>query len=211
METEQRNEKFRILMAFGIVGPVVALSLTLVDVILSPWFNWSTSALSDLGVHQDSFLFNIGLIFEAAANLLFVIGLKKLKLTGTGTALALGVAGVSLGFVGIFNENHHPFHLIFALIYFIVFPLSIIAFSAGKRNSRGYARAVGYFTAVIGLIFIIVGIIQDFGVVSTPLGLGFYELVEAIMLSVWMIYTGGFYLAVNRSELNESGAAHQKY
>ena len=200
METEQRKDKFRILMVFGIIGPIVALSLTMVDVIMSPWFSWSTSALSDLGVHQDSFLFNMGLIFEAAANLLFVIGLNKLKLTGTGTAVALGVAGVSLGFVGIFNENHHPFHLIFALIYFIVFPLAKIAFSAGKRNTRGDARAVGYITAVVGLIFIIIGIVQDFGVVTTPLGLGFYELVEAIMLSVWMIYTGGFYLAANRSE-----------
>lgn len=199
METKQENDEFRIMMVFGIIGPVVALSLTLVDVIISPWFQWSTSALSDLGVHHDSFLFNMGLIFEAAANLLFVIGLKKLHLTGTGTAVALGVAGVSLGFVGIFNENHPPFHLIFALVYFIIFPLAIIAFSAGKMNSRRYSRLVGYITAVVGLIFIIVGIIQDFGVVTTPLGLGFYELVEAIMLSVWMIYTGAFYLAGNRS------------
>lgn len=206
MENELKKENFRLLMVFGIIGPVVALSLIMVDVFLSPWYSWNTNALSDLGVHQYSYLFNVGLIFEAAANLLLVIGLKKLKLTGTGTAAALAVAGISLGMVGIFNENHHPFHLIFALIYFIVFPIGILAFSAGNSDKR-YSSAAGYICAVIGLAFIVVGIVQVFNVFSTPLGLGVYELGEAIMLSVWLIYTGAFYLTVNVAQKNRLEAS----
>ncbi len=194
MENNQENERFRILLVFGIIGPVVALSLTFLDIILSPWFSWDTNALSDLGVHPYSFLFNMGLIFEAAANLLFVIGLRKLGHANRGTAIALAVAGFSLGLVGIFTENYHPFHMVFALIYFIIFPLGIISFSVEKWDKRGYAPTVGYATAVIGLTFIIVGIIQALGGISTPLGLGLYELVEAIMLSIWLIYTGAYYL-----------------
>ena len=181
-------------MVFGIIGPVIAISFLILDISLSPWYSWGTSALSDLGVHQYSFLFNGGLIVEAVANLIFAIGLRKLNLASSGTAAALAVAGVSLGLVGIFNENYHPLHLIFALIYFIIFPFAIIAFSSGKRNSSNYSATVGYACAAIGLVFIIVGIIQDFNVFSTPLGLGVYEFVEAIMLSVWTFYTGAFYL-----------------
>ena len=195
MSKSETNVKFRNFLSFGIIGPLVVIPLTLLDVYLSPWFSWSSNALSDLGVHPYSYLFNGGLIFEAVSNFIFAIALRKLDLTSSGTAAALAVAGISLGFVGIFNENHPPFHLIFALIYFIVFPIAIIAFSAGSRAIGGYSRAVGYLCAIIGLVFIVVGIVQDFNVISTPFGLGVYELVEAIMLSIWTVYTGAFYLS----------------
>ncbi len=194
MATEAEVGKYSILMAFGIIGPVVAISLTIIDILLSPWYNWGTSALSDLGVRPYSYLFNGGLILEAITNLLFAVGLKKLNATSSGTAAALAVSGISLGLVGIFNENYHPLHLIFALIYFIVFPVAIIAFSAGKRSARGYSVSAGYLLAAVGLIFIIIGIIQDFNLFSTPLGLGVYEFVEAAMLSIWTVYTVAFYL-----------------
>lgn len=193
MENTQLNEKFRILMIFGVIGPIAAVSLTLIDVGLSPWYSWSTSALSDLGVHQYSYLFNGGLIFEAITNLLFAVGVKKLNVTNIGTAATIAVAGLSLGLVGIFNENYHSLHLTFALIYFIVFPLGIIAFSAGKKNLPGYCSLLGYATSMIGLVFIMIGILQDFNLFNTPFGLGLYELVEAIMLSIWIVYTGAFY------------------
>ncbi len=205
MASEQEISRFRGLMIFGIIGPVIAISFTILDISLSPWYSWGSSALSDLGVHQYSFLFNGGLIIEAIANLIFAIGLRKLNLANSATASTLAVAGVSLGLVGIFNENYHPLHLIFALTYFIIFPIAIIAFSSGKRNSENYSRAVGYMCSAIGLVFIIVGIVQDFNVFSTPLGLGVYEFVEAVMLSLWTFYTGAFYLTrVEKANMDES-------
>lgn len=182
-------------MIFGIIGPIIALSLIVVDIMLSPWYSWYTNALSDLGVHPYSYLFNGGLIIEAGANLLFVIGLRKLDLAGKGIAVILAVSGIALGLVGVFNEHHGLEHLTFALIYFILFPIAIILFSAGKRIRGHYSRSLGYGCSVVGLAFIIVGILQDFKLFKTGLGLGFYEMVEAVLLSIWVVYTGSYYLA----------------
>jgi hypothetical protein len=46
---------------------------------------------------------------------------------------------------------------------------------------------MGVILAIVGLAFIVVGILEDFSLVKTPLGLGFYELVEAVCLIVWSV------------------------
>lgn len=194
MNGEKDGINGRSLLFFGIVGPFIAILFVVLDILLSPWYSWYTNALSDLGVHPYSFLFNGGLIFEAVSNLLFAVALKKLNYAGTATATVLAVSGISLGFVGIFNENYHLEHLTFALIYFILFPAGIIMFSSGSRAGRSYSRTIGYFTSIVGLAFIIVGILQNFNLFSTGLGLGFYEFVEAVLLSIWAIYTATLYL-----------------
>lgn len=194
MNMEKTGTNGRFLLFFGIVGPFIAILFVVLDILLSPWYSWYTNALSDLGVHPYSFLFNGGLIFEAISNLIFAIILRKLNYASPATAIILAVSGVSLGFVGIFNENYHLEHLTFALIYFILFPIGIIMFSTNSRAGRGYSRALGYFAAVVGLVFIIVGILQDFNVFSTGLGLGVYEFVEAVLLAIWAIYTASHYL-----------------
>ncbi len=195
MAESGENSTYRWLMFFGIIGPIVAISFVIIDTLISPWYTWSKNALSDLGVHTDSFLFNGGLLFEAATNVLFVIGLKKLKLASTPVSVLLIVSGLALGLVGIFNEHHEPFHLIFALIYFILFPIGIIIFSLSKRTlGKGYIRAVGIVLSIIGLAFIVVGILEDFNVIGTSLGLGFYEFVEAVMIGAWPVYTGAVFI-----------------
>ena len=59
---------------FGVVGPLVAYFFIGLSIILSPWFSWSTDALSDLGhsVKSDvASLYNFGLLL---AGFLLVIG-----------------------------------------------------------------------------------------------------------------------------------------
>lgn len=186
---------YRLLMFFGIIGPIIAIGFVVLDIMLSPWYTWSSSALSDLGVNRYSFLFNGGLLFEAATNVLFIVGLKKMKLASTPVSIILIISGLSLGLVGIFNEHHEPFHLIFALVYFILFPIGIIAFCATKRTlGKAYIQAIGIITSLVGLLFIIVGILEDFSIFHTVLGLGFYEFVEAIMLGIWPVYTGAVFI-----------------
>lgn len=195
MAGTENATSYRWLMLFGIIGPVVAIGFVVIDILLSPWYSWSTSALSDLGVNRYSYLFNGGLLFEAATNVLFVIGLRKMGLSSVPVSAMLVISGLSLGFVGIFNEHHPPFHLIFALIYFILFPIGIIAFCATKdKLGKGYIKFVGILVALVGLAFIVVGIIQDFNVIHTSLGLGFYEFVEAFMLGIWPVYTGAVFI-----------------
>lgn len=186
-----RNSAF---LVFGVIGPIAAVGMILLDVFISPWYSWSTNALSDLGVHPYSYLFDGGVIIEAIANLIFVVGLYRGGYAGTGTSALLAASGISLGFVGIFNETHHLLHLTFALVYFILFPIAIVLFSASRKLKGGYPRAVGYLAALIGLVFIIAGILEDFGIFTTPLGLGVYELVEALSLLIWSAFTAIYYI-----------------
>lgn len=204
MDTENVETRYRMLLVFGIIGPVIAISFTILDVFISPWFSWYTNALSDLGVHPYSFLFNGGLLVEAGANLIFAIALRKMNYATGAVSAMLAIAGLSLGLVGIFNEHYSLYHLTFALIYFIVFPIAIVIFSSSRTLKSGYSRGVGYFCSIVGLAFILVGILQDFNLFSTGLGLGVYEFVEAFLLSVWTVYTGAFYLtAVSKTYMGQ--------
>lgn len=195
MESNSTVNPYRKFLIFGVIGPIVSLALIFVDIGLSPWYSWYSNALSDLGVHPYSYLFNGGLILEAVMNLIFVIALYRIGAAKKHVAVLLAISGISLGLVGVFNETHHLEHLLFALIYFILFPLSIILFASSKTAGKSYSRPLSFFCAVAGLLTIMIGIVQDFNVLSTGLGLGVYETIEAVLLSAWVVYTSLYYLA----------------
>lgn len=177
----------RKLVILGAIGPLLALILLSIDIAISPWFTWSKSALSDLGVHQYSILFNGGIFIEGLLNIGFIYGLYRYFRLGRVNAVILLIAGISLSFVGIFNEHFTGIHITLALIYFILFPLGIIGFSMSSSRKGLGERGMGVILAIVGLAFIVVGILEDFSLVKTPLGLGFYELVEAVCLIVWSV------------------------
>lgn len=179
----------------GIIGPVVALVLVFSDVAISPWFSWGSNALSDLGVHSYYYLFDGGLIIEAIFNVVFVVGLfGRFKDTRIPSTLLI-ISGASLGLVGVFNENHHPYHTLFAMIYFLLFPISIIAFSV---KTRAFSKSLSFFGVSIAIasliaIFFGIGMVFDFLNLS-GVGLAIPEMFEALLLSVWMIIAATFIL-----------------
>lgn len=200
-----RNSSF---FVAGIIGPAIALIFVFIDTLLSPWFSWSSNALSDLGVHTYSFLFDGGLIIEAILNVAFVAGLfGRFKNMGISAPLLI-ISGASLGFVGVFNENHHPFHTIFAMIYFLLFPISIIIFSI---KTKSFSRGLSWFgisTSIFSLIAIFFGIGMVFNFLSIPgIGLAIPEIVEAVLLSSWMMIAGSFLLISDRRGSKDSTAA----
>ena len=194
MESNSTVNEYRKFLIFGVIGPIASLALIFADIGLSPWYSWYSNALSDLGVHPYSYLFNGGLIFEAIMNLIFVVALYRIGAAKKHVAVLLAISGISLGLVGVFNETHHLEHLLFALIYFILFPLSILLFASSITSGKGYSRSLSFFCAVVGLLTILVGILQDFNVFNTGLGLGVYEMIEAVLLSLWVVYTSLYYL-----------------
>lgn len=188
---------YRNLLLAGIIGPIVAISLISVDASISPWFTWTGNALSDLGVHEYSYLFNYALIFEAVLNLVFVLALRPLFKLGNGTSSGLIISGLSLGMVGIFVETYQLEHLTFALVYFIVFPVSIIMFSRTIRKKHMVQAVAGYFVALISLIAIVFGVLVDFSAIpGVTLGLAIPEMIEAVLLGSWSVYMGAWALAL---------------
>lgn len=198
---------YRGLLIAGIIGPLVAISLIFVDTSVSTWFTWTGNALSDLGVHQYSYLFNYSLIFEAVMNLVFVLALKPLFRLGNGTSSGLVISGLSLGMVGIFVETYHLEHLTFALIYFIVFPVSIILFSRSISKKHRVQAFVGYPVALISLATILFGILVDFSLVpGVSLGLAIPEMVEATLLGFWSIYVGSWSFLISSGSSDSTGS-----
>lgn len=188
----------------GILGPLVALSLTVLDTAISPWFTWTGNALSDLGVHEYSYLFNYSLIFEGIMNFFFAFGLYQAHGIRKSTVAFLMISGFSLSMVGIFVETYHIYHLTFALIYFILFPISIILFSRQISTGNRSQAAVGYLFAAISLITIVIGILIDFGALgSISLGLAIPEVIEAVLLGAWSIYISVWTLAGSRRRNTE--------
>ncbi|BAB59965.1 hypothetical protein [Thermoplasma volcanium GSS1] len=170
----------------GIVGPIFAISLVFIDVAVSPWFTWQHNALSDLGVHPYGYLFNLGIIVEGFLNVLFVMALFEIGLKKRIGALLI-ISGIALALVGVFNEDHPPYHLIFALIYFLLFPIGIIVASI-PRLFPFYVKLYSMLASILSLIDIFIGIGFVFKFISIKnVGLSIPEIIEALLLGSWSV------------------------
>ena len=179
-------DRSRSILLFGLIGPLLTLVLIFIDIAISPWYSWSSNALSDLGVHQYSYLFNGGVIIGGLAEMIFFVYVGRKVNYFRGIYLVLAVGGVSLALVGVFNENSpDDLHLIFALLYFVLFPISAIivgARTAGKHN--GFS-IYSILSGIIALAVILYGIMFIFRVVTHTVGLGVPEIIEAMILALW--------------------------
>lgn len=140
----------------GILFPIIAYSSILFAISQAPWFSWYHNALSDLGVHSaSSIIFNSGLIISGFIYFIFSIGLInrcRSFLWRIGVILLICDA-VSLMLVGVFPENIKFYHGLFAVLYFILFPVSFMFMSISLIKSVD--TKFGYIlimSAILGLI-----------------------------------------------------------
>ena len=176
MSNHERNYLFSWI---ALIWPWITIFLIILNILISPWFSWYKNALSDLGVHQYGFIFNSAIFTEGIINGLYFFFLGK----NSRQRYLIVIGSFSLSLVGVFNENFHLLHLIFALIYFIFMPIYIILNSAYTENLNKF------FNIIIGtasLFVIIVGILSSFRLIPRILGLGVYEMLEAVLISMWI-------------------------
>jgi hypothetical membrane protein len=117
----------------ALLAPPLAFTCILLSIHLSPSFSWQENALSDLGVGKTSSLFNFGLM--AAGLLLLLFSLASLLLLrgerpGLFSSLLLAADSLCLFGIGLFPENWEEVHLLFSVLFFLLFPLFALAFSA---------------------------------------------------------------------------------
>lgn len=178
----------------GVCGPVIALSLVFYAVHISGWFTWSGNSLSDLGVSSAAVYFNIGLIVEGILNVPFAAGIAA-SLNSRAIQMVNGgmfaISGASLGFVGVFTEHSGSLHSVFALGFFILFPLSLmtLSLSVGRRHA-----AFSILTFLMGLASLIAIFLTPHraGALAIP------EILEAVILSAWTVGTGLFMVIKER-------------
>ena len=122
--------------ACGFVLPITAFSCIAIAILSYSDFNWTTNALSDLGVVPGitSMVFNGGVFTAGLLGLLFaVLGLFNYfrdTTVGKAGALAFAVSTVALMAIGIFNENFRPTHYIVSVTFFATLPLALWVITA---------------------------------------------------------------------------------
>ncbi|MGC8506547.1 MAG: DUF998 domain-containing protein [Thermoplasmata archaeon] len=179
-------DRSRSIFLLGLIGPLLTLTLIFIDIAISPWYSWSKNALSDLGVHPYSYLFNGGVIIGGLSEMIFFVYVGRDVKYFKGIYAVLALGGASLALVGVFNENSpDDLHLIFALLYFVLFPISAIIVGARTAGKNHGFSAYSILSGIIALAVILYGIMFIFRVVSPIVGLGVPETIEAVILASW--------------------------
>lgn len=121
----------------GYLAPFIALSGIAISIGLSPSFDWSANALSDLGHYTRTdigpdplvraIVFNVGLAATGILMIVITIGFM-MQLKDLPTRIAMVPFLVAAGFltlIGIFSENFSPTHRIVSEGLFMSFPFAM--------------------------------------------------------------------------------------
>ena len=186
---ENKNLKFlRIAGLCGIIGSVLPLTMVLAATFLSSWFRWDANALSELGVGEESVLFNSAMLLGGVLNFLFDIGLyqyfNKEKQARTGVT-SIMLSSVFLALSGIFTVDCHLIHVIAALGYFMLAPAGFIIIGYRTKDSVIKKLSIAFGIAALAAILILPVIIY-----VAPFNVGFAvpELIEALIILVWTVF-----------------------
>ncbi len=172
----------------GIVGSTLPLIMILASTFLDKSFSWNKNALSDIGISQLSWLFNIALVVGGLLNLLFAFGLRdflsKERWLKIGVSLII-VSSISLSLVGVFTENYSIIHALVALGYLLLTPLGLICIGWGKKSHQigkaSLALGIKALMAILGLPIITF-------VSNLQMGFAVPEFLESLLLSIWTFW-----------------------
>ena len=169
----------------GIIGPFISLLFIAVAIFYSPWFNWFNNALSDLGVHEASSIFNSGLIIGGLLTTIFAIGItqifKKKILASIGT-FVLVLSSLSLCAIGVFPESAGRIHFYVSFSFFALLTISLLIIGTAfiMRSSQ---QRFGMFT-------IFMSFVAGFAWAIPHDGVAIPEIISSGSGSVWCVVLG---------------------
>jgi len=182
----------------GIIASTLPLIMIFASTMLEKSFSWNKNALSDIGVSQTAWLFNIALIIGGLLNLLFAFGLRnylgKIKWLKIGVSLLI-VSSISLALVGVFTENYSIIHALVALGYLLLAPVAIICIGQEVKSKK-----FGKVSLTLGIIALlaIFGLPVITFVVNLQIGFAVPEFAESLVLSIWTFWVSINLLRRNR-------------
>ena len=191
---------------FGLVGissPIIGILAVLVSIYFSPWFEWSTHALSDLGVVQEGgtqvaiWIFNGGMVTAGLLIAIFISSTRKTIPDNLMSKIAYSlifIGGINLALVGVFPYNiSGTIHQIVAIIYFIFTPIGLIMIGVERRSKD---RNFAIFSIGSGIVSLVVIGGAVLGILGTPIGtiypegVAIPEFIEAVILGLWIGIAG---------------------
>ena len=181
------NIKVRKFGLIGIASPIIGILAVLVSIYFSPWFEWPTHALSDLGVEQEGRLisqfaqegdtqiatwtFNGGMIVAGLLIAIFVSSTRKTIPDNLMNKIAYSlifIGGINLALVGVFPYSvSDTIHLIVALIYFIFTPIGLIMIGVERRTRDKNFAIFSIGSGIVSLVVIGGAVL---GILGTPIG-----------------------------------------
>ena len=197
------NIKVRKFGLVGIASPIIGILAVLVSIYFSPWFEWPTHALSDLGVVQEGgtqvaiWIFNGGMVTAGLLIAIFISSTRKTIPDNLMSKIAYSlifIGGINLALVGVFPYNiSGTIHQIVAIIYFIFTPIGLIMIGV-ERRARDKNFAI--FSIVSGIVSLVVIGGAVLGILGTPIGtiypegVAIPEFIEAVILGLWIGIAG---------------------
>lgn len=161
----------------GILGPFFAYFFIAVSIAFSPWFDWGTDALSDLGHSLESEvapLFNLGLLLSGFCIILYSItGFKKDALY---TSYMLTVSGLTLQLIATFDEVYVPLHFIVSVLFFVSLGFASLTYLVEKRS-------------ILALVALIVGLMSWilYGLEVYSVGIAVPEFISSAATFAWVL------------------------
>ena len=173
-------------MWVGWLAFIWALSSVAISIVLSPWFNWFTNALSDLGVYETNYLaaliFNQGLISAGVLVILFSLGFWKNSASSPLEQIGIfvfAIGGVFLASIGIFPETVIGVHYAVSVGFFATIPISMWIFSLKWLRTKN-TQLMGAISFVFP--FGVIGLwIQPWDGVAIP------EILSAALFIIWIL------------------------
>jgi hypothetical membrane protein len=187
MDRVREHRLQRLTSLAGIVGVLVAGVAIATSIHLSPWFTWTTNALSHLGRpgRTSAPVFNGGLIVAGLFGLVFALGQWHRR---SGRVAALGSATLAASFVclsliGVFPVGH-PAHVPVSVAFFAGFTYGLFLTGSGDILAGTVGPGLGAIWVGIVHVTVWVGWI----VVGTD-GVAIPETVGAVLLAAWVLHT----------------------
>ncbi len=186
MQTASRSSRYSSVSRYaGFTAPVVGLGGIAAAILVSSTFDWSHSALSDLGVAPaTALLFNGGLIVAAILALAFVWSLGNAATTALERLVAVEftLAAITMGLVGVFLEGT-PLHLPIAVSFYLLLTATLATDGITRRN-----ELTGVLCVALAVLHFAVWYAWVRGIV--PGGLAVPETFGALLLGAWIYVLG---------------------
>ncbi|MFB6074227.1 MAG: DUF998 domain-containing protein [Haloarculaceae archaeon] len=188
----------------GIAAAVWTLLAIVAATLVSPSFDWSVNALSNLGAHTavatptTRLLFDGGLVTGGLAGAAFAATLVRLRanaLEGTGAIIA-GFALLSMAGVGVFPQST-ALHFPAAAGFYLLF--SVAAWAYGAGNVQAGARARGVATLLLGTAHLGMWLAWSATGAFARGGVAVPEFAGALAAAAWVVWTARWHLVDRRA------------
>ncbi len=169
----------RVYALFGFVGPLVVYVTIGVSILLSPWFNWESDALSDLGhaVRSEvASVFNFGLLL--AGFLLVVYAVTVFRKHAKYTSIGLLISAFMIQLLATFDEVYGSLHYIVSVPHSAMLSITSVMYAAERKSS-------------LALITLLIALVSWalYGLKIRGVGIAVPETISKIML-LWIMYSG---------------------